>query len=199
MNDTDTDTENFDAIPGMPSAESIRTELLKTGDPQYWRPHGEPDGTATDFASLGEAGKRVLEARLQLGPGQKGTEWQHALWEHNYKLAELDKEQARIEQELDAVKGYDPVTGKGIPAISTERKRSLWHALAQIVDERVRLEGEPGRDALNKKLDEAVKARQLQFKRQYILSEAKRRAAANAMDEEIDRLAANFAKTQPMP
>jgi hypothetical protein len=183
----------------MPSAERIRAELLKTGDPQYWRPHGEPDGTATDFASLGEAGKRVLEARLQLGPGPRGTEWQKALWEHNRQLAELDKEQARIEQELDAVKGYDPETGKGIPAISTDRRRSLYHALANVVDERVRLEGEPGRDALDRKLDEAVKARRLQFKRQYILSEAKRRAAAKAMDDEIDRLAANYAKTLPRP
>jgi hypothetical protein len=198
-NTNDTDTENFDSIPNMPSAATIRAELLKTGGPEYWRPHGQPDGTATDFASLGEAGKRVIEARMQLGPGPRGTEWQHALWEHNHQLAELDKEQARIEQALDEVKGFDPETGKGIPAINPDRRKALYHALAQVVDERVRLEGEPGRDALDKKLDAAVKARQRQIKREYMLSEAKRRAAAKAMDDEIERLAANYAKTQPRP
>jgi hypothetical protein len=183
----------------MPSAESIRAKLLKTGGPEHWRPHGEPDGTATDFASLGEAGKRVLEARLQLGPGPKGTEWQHALWEYNQKFAELDKEQTWIEQQLDEVKGYDPATGKGIPAINEDKRKALYARLTNIVDERVRLEGEPGQRALDKKLDEAVRAEQRRLKRSYMMAEAKRRAAEKATEDEIERLAANYAKTQPKP
>jgi hypothetical protein len=194
-----TDAENFDSVPGMPSADRIRADLLKTGSPAYWRPHGEPDGTATDFASLGDAGPRVLQARMQTGPGPKGTAWQWAVWEHHKALAELDKEQARIEQELDAVKGYDPKTGEGLKAISQDRRKALYHLLANVVDERVRLEGEPGQAALDRKLDEAVRAEQRRFKQQYILSEANRRAAAKSMDDEIERLAANYAKTQPKP
>ena len=75
------DTEDeFAGILDMPSDEDIRADLLKTGGVEHWDPFGSGEREATDFSKLPkEAAEKVAQARLEAGPGPRGTEWQHAL------------------------------------------------------------------------------------------------------------------------
>lgn len=185
-------------IPGMPSDDEIRAELWRTGDVPYWRPTGTFDGTATDFSAMppGVADK-VIQARLQLGPGDTGTPWQIALFDHQRRIINLEKEQARITDELTAVSSFDPATGEGISAASPNRQKALTNRLSEVGDELRRLHGEPGRLKLQKALDEAVKVQKARYRREYVQAEAKRRAAADTLEGEIERAAAGYRKTQP--
>lgn len=192
--------DEYDDIPGMPSAESIRAELLKTGDVPYWRPHGKPDGTPTDFAALPpELAEKQVSARLQIGPGPNGTPFQWVMFEHYQRIAELEKERDRLRERLTAVRGYDPRTGEGISAISPEESQQVGYRLLQVQEELRRINGKEGVAALERKLEEAVRAEQERYKREYMHAEAQRRAKAKAMDEEIDRLAEAYGKTLPRP
>ena len=193
--------DDFASIPGMPSDESIKANLLKTGGPESWNPYGSEKREPTDFSALPEkTAAKVLEARMVSGPGPHANPWQVAVWDQWRREADLEKEQARILADLDEVRGFDPDTGKGIPAIGSEqRRKAMSYRLLEISGERERLAGAPGQMQLQKAMSEAIQNEKARIKREYILSEAKRRAAADAMDEEIAAAAAGYRKTLPKP
>ncbi|MFC4294101.1 hypothetical protein ACFO0A_03400 [Novosphingobium tardum] len=191
------DIDEYADIPGMPSDSDIRAELVRTSGPAFWRPTGSPDGTATDFT--GELGQKVLAARHALGPGPNGTDVQYAVWEHEQAKEALDAEARRIMSALTEVRSYDPVTGEAISMASPTKVKALVDRLAVVQEDKARLEGEPGRLALEKKVDEAVRNTKALFRNQYIADQAKRLAAKIAMDEEIARQAAAYGKSRPKP
>lgn len=195
---TETDDE-FSGIPDMPSDDDIRAELLRTGSIEHWNPTGSPNREPIDLASLSETARaRVVEARVIAGPGPNATPWQRAIHAQYQRMAELEQEQSRILAQLDEVRGYDPETGKPIPMLSSpERRKALSYRLAEIADDKARIEGEPGQRKLEKELAKAVVAEKRRIKHAYMIAEAKRRAAVSEMDAEIDRLADGFRKTQP--
>lgn len=180
----------------MPSAETIRDDLLKTAGPEYWRPHGAPDGTPTDFEAAGELGQKALKARLALGPGPNGTPYQKALFDYHAELLQLEKEQARLLDKMDAVSGYDPASGAPISANDSDTQRALRIQIIDVIDRRERLLGPAGKERLEKALTKAVRQVQEQRRQAYITEEAKRRAARQADEDEIERRAAGFRKTQ---
>jgi hypothetical protein len=111
-------------------------------------------------------------------------------------MAELETEKEKLLGQLDEARSFDPSTGEAIPMIDIpERRKAIVARIGDIVDEQARIEGEPGRIKLDKKLAEAVIAEKRKIKQAYIVSEAKRRAASSVMDEEIERLASGFRKT----
>lgn len=132
---TETD-DDLASIPGMPPEDELRADLLRTGDVPYWRPFGEPDGSATDFASLPpELAEKTLQARLLAGPGPKGSPFQWAMFEHYQRIAELEKEQARLTEQLTAVREFDRDTGEGISALTPEQSQAMGYRLLQVQDE----------------------------------------------------------------
>ena len=199
-NDTNTPDDNdFDHIPDMPSAESVREKLVATMGPEHWNPFGAGERPPVNFGDLPEkTAQNLLKARMEAGPGPNGSKAQHALWEHWKKEAKLESERSRIHNDLDAVNGYDPVTGKGIPAIQSPQKRKAMHyRLLTIEEDLERHLGEPGKKRLEKAIDAAVHAERVSIKQNYMLAEAKRRAKAEADEAEINRLKDGFSKTLP--
>lgn len=185
-------------IPGAPSADAIRAELVRTGGPEYWRPNGVPDGTATDFAALDpEAAQKVLSARMAQGPGPHGNAYQHGLHEHHQRIIELEKEQARLIEQATAIREYDPTTGEGVSMASPQRQKAIIDRLSVINDSLARAHGEPGQMALERKLDEAAKAEKERYRSAFVQAEAKKRAAAAALEADIARAAAGYAKALP--
>lgn len=197
-----TDNEDeFAGIPDMPSDESLKAEIIKTGGPENWNPYGSKKREPTDFSALPEkTAERVVEARMVSGPGPHANPWQVALWEHHKREADLDKEQRRILSDLDAVRGYDPSTGEGIPAITSEqRRKALHYRLLEISEDRERLAGAPGQMRLEKAMADAIRKAKIGIKRKYVQAEAKRRVAAAAMEEEIENAARGYRKFTPKP
>lgn len=189
--------EEFE-IPGAPSADEIRDQLIETGGPAYWRPHGVPDGSATDFEALDhETAAKVIAARLAVGPGPHGNGYQQALHEHHQNILNLEREQARLLEQATEIREYDPVTGEGVSMASPQRQKAIIDRLSVIADSLARAHGEPGRMTLERKLDEAVKAEQAGYRAAYIQQEAQRRAAAAALEADIERAAQGYAKVQP--
>lgn len=197
----ETANDDFDSIPGMPSDESIKANILKSGGLENWNPYGSEKREPTDFSALPEkTAAKVMEARLVSGPGPHANPWQVALWEHHRREADLDKEQKRILSDLEAVRGYDPSTGEGIPAINSEqRRKALNYRLLEISEDRERLAGAPGQMQLEKAMADAIHREKVRLKREYIQMEAKRRASAAAMDEEIENAASGYRKFMPKP
>lgn len=195
MNDTK-DQEDFSSIPNMPSPDEIRESLLATGGPEHWNPFGSDEREPVDFGSLdAKTANRVLEARMVAGPGPRGTPWQHAMWQHHKREADLENEHRRILESLDEVGSYDPESGKGIPAIQSPQKRkALGYRLLSISDELSRLRGESGKAKLERQLSEAVEAEQKRIRNAYIQAEAKRRAKQDALEAEIEAAKSGYRK-----
>lgn len=191
MNEDDT---ILDDIPGMPSDEDLRSEISKTGSPRYWNPFGDAETNTTDLSALApEAATRVMNARLAAGPGPHGNKYQWAVFERHRKAQELVREYEQLDGGLNEVGGYDPGTGAEIPAIqSPERRRAMNLRMQQITGELARIKGEPGERKLEEALKEAIKARKVAYRRQYVQSEAKRRAAQSALDAEIEKAAEGY-------
>ena len=196
MNDDTQNDDEFAGIPNMPSDESLRKELLRTGSVEHWNVRNAANFTPTDFSQLPkETAERVLAARLATGPGAHANAWQQAVWGQWRREAELDKEEQRILQQLEEVRGYDPTTGKGIPAItSPEKRKALGNRLYEIADDKARIAGEPGQQELTKALNNAVYADKVRHRNAYIQAEAKRRAAQSETEALIDKLAVNYRK-----
>jgi hypothetical protein len=195
----DNEDDEFSGIPDMPSDDSIRDDLLKTGGIEHWDPFGSGNREPVDFSKLSkDAAERVVEARLVAGPGPRGTPWQHAVHEQWKRQADLEKEKRRLLSQLDEVSGYDPQTGKGIPNISNpQRRKTMHYRLLEIVEDIDRIEGEPGQRKLEAEMKKAIHARKVALKRAYIQSAAKRRAAEEETEEAIKRAAEGYRKTQP--
>lgn len=190
------DINDFASIPGMPSDDSIRADLARTAGPAYWRPSGKPDGTATDFSALSpEAAEKVLGSRLSQGPGPHGTPYQHAVFDHHQKIIDLEKQEQRLMERLTEIKGYDRDTGQAISAMTADQIERLSWELTAVQRQASLLRGEGGRIRLERELETAVGKVKERIRREYIQSEAKRRAAAGATEDEINRLAANYRKT----
>lgn len=185
---------DFSAIPGMPDDDTLRDEIVSTGNWTHWNPYGSGEREPFDPKAHPEATvQRVLGARLTSGPGPHANKFQRTVWEQWHRTAELDKEQERILATLDEVDGYDPVTGDGIPAVqSPEKRRAMQYRLAEIADDKARLEGEAGQRALEKALQASIKDRKARLRREYIQAEAKRRAASSTIEDEIERAAAGY-------
>lgn len=193
---TDIDAE-LDAIPGMVSADDMRASLLATGDLPHWNSFERPNFQATDFAELApELAEKVVAARMLAGPGPHGTEWQWALYEHNTRLVQLERERDQIVARMTEVSHYARDTGEAISALPPDRVAALGYELTQITAELERLEGPAGEEALKRKLEEAVRKERQKLKRQYVIAEAKKRASAQALEEEIAAAAAGFKKTR---
>jgi len=192
-------TEDFE-VPGAPTADQIRAEIVRTADPRFWRPFSEQDGTATDLTRLTPSeAARVIAARHTAGPGPSGNAYQHALHEHMKALGAKEKERDRLFEELTAVTGYDPQTGEGRDKLSQDQKTQLTYRLSQVQSEIARLDDPTKSGRVNRALEEAVKVQQARYRSEYIEAEAKRRAAQSAVDAEIERRAAGYRKTQPQP
>ncbi|MBF9151253.1 hypothetical protein [Novosphingobium jiangmenense] len=191
------DINDLDSIPGMPSAESIRTELLRTAGPEYWRPNGEQDGKPTDFTGLPEETRnKVLGARVLQGPGPSATPYQQAIFDQHQKAIALEKEEARLLERMTEIKGYDRDTGEGISSTSEDQMVALSHLLTQVQRERALLMGEGGQIRLRRKLEESVRKVQERHREAYIMAEAKRRAAAAETEERIAAMAAGIRRTK---
>mgnify|MGYP001765446629 CR=1 FL=1 len=190
--------DDYEQIPGMPGDEAIRAELVRTGGPAYWRPFGTAEegngynGRETDFSTVTEEAKaKILSTRLRVGPGPTGTPYQHALWEHHNRQIALEKEAAEILERMTAVI-YDPVTGEGISKAPTDQVQADSHRLSQIRAELERHRGAAGELKLERALAKAVEAEKARYRHEYVLAEAKRRAAQSSLDEEIERRAAGY-------
>lgn len=193
-----TDENDYSNIPGMPSEDALRDEIVRTVGPEHWRPNG--DGPALDLSALSEADRsKVLGARMLIGPGPNANAFQRKAFEQHSRLMDLEKEEARLMDDMLGNRGFDPVTGEPIPLLSPARSEAVVHRLSAIADERRRLNGEPGRIAIEKALDEAVAKARERHRREYINAEAKRLAEARAMQDEIERLAEGYRKTRPNP
>jgi hypothetical protein len=189
--------DEFAGIPDMPSDESIRDSLLKTGGVEHWDPFGSGQREPVDFSKMPKAAaEKIAEARLAAGPGPRGTPWQHAVHQQWKRKAELEREHERILSGLEDVRGYDPETGKGIPLISSpERRKAMMYRLQTIAEDMDRLEGEAGQRSLEREMAKAIKAAKVRHKQAYIQAEAKRRAQADATEEAIKRAADGYRKT----
>lgn len=192
---SDQETE-FDDIPGMPNDDELRDELVKTGSPYHWNPFNGGPRDPDELANLPEeAAKRVLDARSEVGPGPNGNKYQRAIHDRYRRTQELGREYERLDSDLNEVGGYDPGTGEEIPAIqSPQRRRAMRIRMQEIAGEMGRIKGEPGDRKLEKALNEAIKDRKVAFRRQYIQTEAKRRAAQSNLDAEIERAAEGYRK-----
>lgn len=190
--------DDFSNIPGMPDEAELRDEIVRTVGPEHWRPNG--DGPAADLSGLSEADRaRVLGARLLTGPGPNANAFQRKAFEQRNRLVELEKEEARLMDDMLGNRGFDPETGEPIPLLSPARSNAAVHRLSAIAEERRRISGEPGRIAMEKALEKAVAEARERHRRQYIQAEAKRLAEARAMQDEIERLAEGYRKTRPNP
>ena len=197
MNDNDIE------IPGAPSEAAIRAELVRTGGVEYWKPLGTAEegngynGQPTDFSTVSpEAKNKILSARLQLGPGPTGTPYQHALWQHQRRLAALESERDSIYERMSAVT-YDPDTGEGISKASEDETKANSYRLSQVLAEIKLHEGAAGELKLQRALEKAVQSEKARYRREYVQAEAKRRAAADTLEGEIERAVAGYRKTQP--
>lgn len=185
-------------IPGAPSADEIRAEIERTALPAFWRPHGPQDGTATDLSGLSEReATRLLEARYLTGPGPSANALQREIHSQALRKDALVAERNRLADELSANRSYDPVTGEGISMVSPERAKGITDRLSEINDELSRIAGVPGQLALEKALAKAVADRQAAYRAEYVQAEAKRRAASDALEADIERAAEGFRKVLP--
>lgn len=187
-------------IPNAPSDDEIRAELRRTSSPLFWKPFGTVEegngfnGQPTDFSGLSpEAREKVLNARLRAGPGPTGTPYQHALWNWHKEQAALEKERDTIMARMTDVT-YDPITGEGISKASADQMRTDSYRLSQVQAELERRQGPAGEIALERALTKAVAEQKARLRREYIQTEAKRRAAQSTLEEEIERAAASYRK-----
>lgn len=186
---TDEANDEFEGIPNMPSAETVRAELMRTVDPSYWRPHGKPDGTPTDFSAVKpELAYAAIEARIKVGPGPHGNAFQWALWRHHEDVAKLEAERDGLLERISEVR-YNAQTGEPSPILSADEREKLSIRLAAVGGELARKQGEPGKAALDRKLDAAVQEERRKYAEVYMLREAEKRAAAKAMEDRINELA----------
>ena len=191
-------TDNLNDIPGMPSDDEIRDRILATAGPEHWNPYGsEPRDPAALKDLSPEAAKRVLEARLVVGPGPNGNKYQHAIHDQKRLADSLSAEFARLEAQLNEVASYDSSTGKAISAIqSPERRRAMAIRQSQITGELRRIRSESGSIKLERAMADAVKAEKMLFRRKHIQAEAKRLAAQSALNAEIEEMAKGYSKAR---
>lgn len=145
--------------------------------------------------------ERALDVRVHLGPGVGANAYQIEMFAQAKQLRALDREQTRILAELAEFDGYkagavDPTTGEPVAEkiyrYQGERRRALEIRLGEIAQSAHHLDGAEGdarlKAALKKAVDDVKKSRD-----QYaVLEEAKARAAHNAREDRINRLAAGF-------
>ncbi|TXC68367.1 hypothetical protein FSZ31_11900 [Sphingorhabdus soli] len=186
MNETN---DEFTGIPDMPSADAMRSELLRTGGPSFWRPHGTPDGTASNLSEADPTlAYKAMEARIAIGPGPHGNHYQWALWHHHQAVDKLETEQDALLAKISEVR-YDAETGEPAPVLTPQERERIAVRIAALTGELERKQGEPGKKAMAGKLEEAVRKERQKYAEVYMLREAERRAAANAMEDRINDLA----------
>src|SRR5690606_34109611 len=102
------DDDEFTGIPDMPSDDSIRSEVIRTGGIEHWNPRGAARTGPVDFTALSkDMANKVLAARLAMGPGPNANAFQHAIWDQHRRIAELDNEHDRIVKQLDEVRRFE--------------------------------------------------------------------------------------------
>ncbi|MDF7775802.1 hypothetical protein P1X14_11140 [Sphingomonas sp. AOB5] len=181
-------------VPGMPSDDEIRKSLVASADVLMFPTHNSPPRQRPfDLSGYSaETRDKIIASRLRVGPGEHANHYQRAVHNQFMKHYELRREADRLTDDLTANAGFDPVTGDPIFLYSPERRKGIVDELARIADELKRIEGNPGRENLAKELEIAVVKEKAAYQRRYIEAEAQRRAQTNAMEDRIQRRAADI-------
>lgn len=141
--------------------------------------------------------EKVRSLRVKQGPGPNANALTQERWMLAREADELDQQQDAIIEELSAVDRYDPETGQAILRHPTDspKRRVLDAELIRLNTLATNIRnGTEGQDRLAAARQRALVEAKRQLTEQYVATEAKRRAEAQAVEERIAQMVEGRAK-----
>lgn len=174
------DTPDETQIIPMPSRAELEADIQKGAD---WRSWGA-SGSTLDTSSLTPGQIRAaLEAKLTIGPIH-GDAFALEAWRQAKRVHEIDQERAQLAEKAAALR-FDPSLGSTVPAYSDAERAEFHRRMEAGAAEAASLKGTYGREQLNRAMVEALKQRAAEHREAYIQSEAKKRVAAEELEQAI--------------